>query len=117
MIKKFQNQRLEILWDLPQIEAFRTPDHVELTEFKAIDLDLLQNCAGLNPKDCLTWDFLAALDIDEDDNVFNKDDNDIDEDADEEDGDDHDDASATADFDDDLLYNVTTRQDDKLVRK
>ena len=28
-----------------QIEAFRTPDHMELTEFMAIDLDLLQNCA------------------------------------------------------------------------
>ena len=31
--------------DVHQIEAFRTPDHVELTEFMAIDLDLLQNCA------------------------------------------------------------------------
>ena len=33
--------------DVHQIEAFRTPDHVELTEFMAIDFDLLQNCAAL----------------------------------------------------------------------
>ena len=39
-----QKERLEILQDVHQIEAFRTPDHVELTEFMAIDLDLLQNC-------------------------------------------------------------------------
>ena len=55
MIKKFQNQRLGILRDIHQIEAFRTPDHVELTEFMAIDLDLLQNCAwGLNVG-CYVW--------------------------------------------------------------
>ena len=47
MIKKFQNQRLGILRDIHQIEAFRTPDHVELTEFMAIDFDLLQNCVWL----------------------------------------------------------------------
>ena len=42
-----QKGRLEILQDVLQIEAFRTPDHVELTEFMAIDFDLLQNCAAL----------------------------------------------------------------------
>ena len=40
-----QKGRLEILRDVHQIEAFRTPDHVELTELMAIDFDLLQNCA------------------------------------------------------------------------
>ena len=50
MIKKFQNQRLGILRDIQKIEAFRTPDHVELTEFMAIDFDLLQNCAE-RPRD------------------------------------------------------------------
>ena len=33
-----------MLRDVQQIEAFRTPDHVELTELMAIDFDLLQNC-------------------------------------------------------------------------
>ena len=37
--------------DVHQIEAFRTPDHVELTEFMAIDLDLLQNCERGADKD------------------------------------------------------------------
>jgi len=68
VIKKFQNQRLGILRDIHQIEAFRTPDHVELTEFMAIDLDLLQNCApplsSQNdfPKRGSSWFFKCIID-------------------------------------------------------
>ena len=39
-----QKGRLGILLDVHQIEAFRTPDHVELTELTGIDFDLVQNC-------------------------------------------------------------------------
>ena len=40
-----QKERLEPLQDVPQIEAFRTPVHVELTDFTEFVSDLLQNCA------------------------------------------------------------------------
>ena len=30
--------------DIPQIEAFRIPLHVELTELLGFDFDLVQNC-------------------------------------------------------------------------
>jgi len=45
LINKIQKGLLRILRDVPQIEAFRTPVHVELTDFTEFIFDLLQNCA------------------------------------------------------------------------
>ena len=45
MIKKFPNSGIRIMQDVPQIEAFRIPVHVELTELLGFDFDLVQNCA------------------------------------------------------------------------
>ena len=40
VIKIFQNRRLEILKDVPQIDAFRTPEHVEVSEFTEVNMTL-----------------------------------------------------------------------------
>ena len=45
MIKIFQNRRLEILQDVPQIDAFRTPEHVEVSEFTEVKVTLKTYCA------------------------------------------------------------------------
>ena len=46
MIKIFQNRRLEILQDVPQIDAFRTPEHVEVSEFTEVKVTLKTYCEG-----------------------------------------------------------------------
>ena len=42
---KFPNSGIGIMQDVPQIEAFSIPLHVELTELLGFDFDLVQNCA------------------------------------------------------------------------
>ena len=44
MIKKFPNSGIRIMQDVHQIEAFRIPLHVELTELLGFYFDLVQNC-------------------------------------------------------------------------
>ena len=44
---KFPNSGIGIMQDVPQIEAFSIPLHVELTELLGFDFDLVQNCVGL----------------------------------------------------------------------
>ena len=45
VINIFQKQGLGILRDIPQIDAFRIPDNVELTEFMEVKETLEMNCA------------------------------------------------------------------------
>ena len=47
MIKKFPNSGIGIMQDVLQIEAFRIPLHVELTEVLGFYFDLVLNCAVL----------------------------------------------------------------------
>ena len=44
VINIFQKRGLGILRDIPQIDAFRIPGHVRLTEFTGVDFDSVQNC-------------------------------------------------------------------------
>ena len=40
-----QKRHLRILHDIPQIDAFRIPGHVELSEFMEVEMTSLVNCA------------------------------------------------------------------------
>ena len=48
MISKFQKRGLRILRDIPQIDAFRIPDNVELTEFMEVKITLEINCGAVH---------------------------------------------------------------------
>ena len=59
VINIFQKRGLGILRDIPQIDAFRIPDNVELTEFMEVKMTLEMNCV-LESISCITYSAAAG---------------------------------------------------------
>ena len=58
VINVFQKRGLGILRDTPQVDAFRIPNHVKLTEFTGVDFNIVQNCAVSLQQ---PWHFVPVL--------------------------------------------------------
>ena len=71
MIKIFQNQLLESTSNIANIDFFRIPDHVQLSDILGFDFDVVVNCVEIDRHPCIDdsdlreelWNHLKMHDV------------------------------------------------------